>query len=435
MDNLDLIENKFDNFIQNNKEYIANKKIGIGVSGGPDSLSLAILLNKYKKKYNLNLTAFTVDHQLRAESHIEVKFVKMFMDKLSIFHKTLIWEKPHPKQNILESARIARYNLMSKECIKLNIDFLMIGHHINDQIETFIIRLESNSGLDGLACMKNMTSIITDFGKLNIIRPLLTFEKKDLKIVCKANDINWVEDPTNYNINFKRTKARFISQNKFIHNDFKLVIEQYARLKLQIDKILLINIMQHVVFNNAGICKIKYDFLKNLPILFQKKILIFLIKIIGGKKYPRKTSIIDRVIKNIYNKDINNFTAGGVYFNFQEKFIILIRQNEQSINHILLKSNTTVWDRRFLITKYSNKKNISIGPLTHVDYLNMVKSKKIRQSNIPLAAIKTLPAIRVLDEIVSIPHLLYWKNIYWKNNIHVEHVENDLFISCNKLYI
>ena len=77
----------------------------------------------------------------------------------------------------------------------------MIGHHINDQIETFIIRLEANSGLDGLACMKNMTTIITDFGKLNIIRPLLTFEKKDLKIVCKANDINWVEDPTNYNFN------------------------------------------------------------------------------------------------------------------------------------------------------------------------------------------------------------------------------------------
>ena len=99
--------------------------------------------------------------------------------------------------------------------------------------------------------MKNMTSIITDFGKLNIIRPLLTFEKKDLKIVVKANDINWVEDQQIITSTSKEQGKIYL--NKFIHNDFKLLIEQYARLKLQIDKILLINIMQHVVFNNTNL--------------------------------------------------------------------------------------------------------------------------------------------------------------------------------------
>ena len=79
--------------------------------------------------------------------------------------------------------------------------------------------------------------------------------------------------------------------------------------------------------------------------------------------------------------------------------------------------------------------NIYIGPLTEKDYSNLIRSKIINKTNIPYAAVKTLPSIRLLDEIVSIPHLLYWKDIYWKNNIKLKHIENELFNCCNKLYI
>ena len=435
MRTLNLIEKKFENFIIKNSKYIVNKKIGIGVSGGPDSLSLAILLNKYRRKYNLDLFAFTVDHQLRIESQKEAQFVKSCMDKLSICHKTIVWKKPHSQHNILETARIARYNLIAKECIKNDIDLIMIGHHANDQIETFIIRLEANSGLDGLACMKSNTTIITDFTKLNIIRPLLNFEKKDLKEVCRKTNINWVSDPTNYNLKYKRTKARYIAKNKSLSHDFKLVINQYSKLKLNIDKLLNNQIKKNVKFNDNGICEIKNEFIEKLPKLFQKKILILLIKIIGGKKYPRKSLIINRIITNIHDVNINYFTAGGVYFIKSKNIILLIRQNEPSINQIILQYKTTIWDRRFLITKQCHTSNISVGPLTEKDYINMVKLKKIQKTKMPFAAIKTLPTFRVLDEIVSIPHLLYYKNYLWKKNIKIEHIENDLFISCNKLYI
>ena len=426
MKNIKLLEKKFDDYLKNNKNLIINKKIAIGVSGGPDSLSLAILLNKYKKKYSLNIISFTIDHQLRLESKKEAEYVKILMKKISIEHKTLLWEMPHPKRNILELARIARYNIINKACNQYNADLLMLGHHQNDQIETFIMRLEANSGLDGLACMKDKTKIITNYGILNIFRPLLKFQKKELISICESENIKWINDPTNFDLKYKRTKARRIIRNSNIYKDFNSSITLFNKLKKNMDKILYYNVKKNVLFHNIGMCQIEESYFNNLPKLFKEKILNFLIKIIGGKKYPRKKTILNRLIENISCENKKNFTGGGVYFVRKKKILILIRQYEPSIKNILLNSKYSIWDRRFLVTNHGNKKNILIGALTEKDYLKMVKLKKIRKPSIPLSAIKTLPTIRVLDEIVSIPHLLYWKNSYWKKNISLTHVENDI---------
>ena len=426
MKNIKLLEKKFDNYLKSNKSLIINKKIAIGVSGGPDSLSLAILINKYKTKYSLNIISFTVDLQLRLESKKEAEHVKIIMRKFSIEHKTLLWEGSKPKNNILELARIARYNIIKKACNKYKIDLLMLGHHQNDQIETFIMRLEANSGLDGLACMKDKTKIITNYGIINVFRPLLKFKKKELINICESENVEWINDPTNFDLKYKRTKARRIIKNSNICKDFNFSIIVFNKLKKNIDKILYNNIKKNVLFNNLGMCQIEEDYFINLPRLFKEKILNLLIKIIGGKKYPRKQTTLNKIIENILNENKKNFTGGGVYFIRKKKIIILIRQYEPSIKNICLKSKFSIWDRRFLVTNHSNNKNIIIGALTEKDYLYMIKLKKIQKPDIPFHAIKTLPTIRVLDEIVSIPHLLYWKDNYWKQNISLTHVENDI---------
>ena len=61
------------------------------------------------------------------------------------------------------------------------------------------------------------------------------------------------------------------------------------------------------------------------------------------------------------------------------------------------------------------------------DYLSMIKLNKIQKPSINFNAIKTIPAIRVLEQIVSVPHLLYWKSDFWKNNIKITHIEHKLF--------
>ena len=89
--NTDLLSINFENFIKNNKNIFIGNNIAIAVSGGADSLALAILANKFKDKYNYKLIAFSVDHQLRKEAAQEVEYVKSLMKGLDIAHHTLVW--------------------------------------------------------------------------------------------------------------------------------------------------------------------------------------------------------------------------------------------------------------------------------------------------------------------------------------------------------
>ena len=80
-----------------------------------------------------------------------------------------------------------------------------------------------------------------------------------------------------------------------------------------------------------------------------------------------------------------------------------------------------------MVLNKTNKNNLTIGPLGEKDYLSMIKLNKIQKPSINFNAIKTIPAIRVLEQIVSVPHLLYWKSDFWKNNIKITHIDHKLF--------
>ena len=99
--------------------------IAVGVSGGIDSLSLLLLLNEWAKKYNSQIFAITVDHQLRAESTKEARYVHDICEKFNINHTILSWEHDNESlSNIEANAREARYNLISKYCKENNIKYL-----------------------------------------------------------------------------------------------------------------------------------------------------------------------------------------------------------------------------------------------------------------------------------------------------------------------
>ena len=89
---MDLLTIHFENFINKNKNIFIGKNIAVAISGGADSLALAIVSNKFKHKYNYKLIAFTVDHQLRKDSGKEAIQVKHLMNLLNIDHHTLIWD-------------------------------------------------------------------------------------------------------------------------------------------------------------------------------------------------------------------------------------------------------------------------------------------------------------------------------------------------------
>ena len=132
--------------------------LAIAVSGGADSLALAFLAKCHSIKNQVKVKYFVVDHKIRKESSLEAKNVKNILKKINGDCKILPWNGKKPSKNIQALARDKRYFLLVNECRKNNIKNLLLGHHLDDLSENFLIRIVRGSGLNGLVSLNTTTT-------------------------------------------------------------------------------------------------------------------------------------------------------------------------------------------------------------------------------------------------------------------------------------
>ena len=114
----------------------------------------------------------------------ELKWLASELKEKKIKHKIIKWKNLKPNSNILSNARDKRYELLLKECERLNIRYLFTGHHLDDQVENVLLRLIRGSGIKGLGSLQERFKFTKS--KVNILRPLLRYPKKCLiLILCK----------------------------------------------------------------------------------------------------------------------------------------------------------------------------------------------------------------------------------------------------------
>ena len=246
------IYKKFEKDLKLNEDFI------VAVSGGPDSLALCFLSKIYSIKNNLKVKFLHVDHKLRIHSTKEAKFVKLIIKKLLVNLDILTWVGKKPKSNIQSVARDKRYALLINRAKKLKINNILLGHHKDDLIENFFIRILRCSGLNGIVSFDQKTNQ----QNINLIRPLLKFSKKNLEYITKKVFKNYVEDPSNKNVEFKRVKIRNFIKNleleglekekinlniknlKFANESIKYFVERNLKnnsIILNIDKYVILN--------------------------------------------------------------------------------------------------------------------------------------------------------------------------------------------------
>lgn len=179
-------------------------KLGLAVSGGPDSLALLLLAAAARPG---QVEAATVDHALRPESAKETELVAGICEKLGVPHSTLNAEwKRKPETAIQERARAMRYGLLARWLAERDLSALVTAHHLDDQAETLLMRLNRGSGARGLAGMRGVTPI--PGGKARLLRPLLAWRRSELEQVCKAAGLKPVQDPSNDDEQFERVRVR-----------------------------------------------------------------------------------------------------------------------------------------------------------------------------------------------------------------------------------
>ena len=145
----------------------------VAVSGGPDSLALSALAKAYSYERKNKFYYVLIDHNIRKNSSKEADQVKSLLKKHKI-KLNIIYNKHKIKNNIQGKARKIRYSLLSVFCLKKKIKTILTAHNLEDQVETFFIRLSRGSGLTGLSAMKTMSKLNK---KVQIYRPLLDTKK------------------------------------------------------------------------------------------------------------------------------------------------------------------------------------------------------------------------------------------------------------------
>ena len=204
--------------LANKDPFLIDKNIVIALSGGIDSVVLLHFLNSH---YPGNIRAVHINHNLSKHSKDWSLFCKELCHKQDIEFKS-IDINIKTSSNIEENARKKRYNSLKSELSKNEV--LCTAHHQEDQSETFLLQLFRGSGVAGLASMPKMKSFADAF----LYRPFLNISKQLIVDYATKYNLNWVEDDSNINLNFKRNLLRLEFIPK-LESGFEGVIKNISR--------------------------------------------------------------------------------------------------------------------------------------------------------------------------------------------------------------
>ncbi len=306
-------------------KYKIEEKIAVAVSGGADSLALALWLQEQGKK----IVALTVDHGLREDSNKEAKYVAQIMQDNAIEHHILFWQGDKPKKGLEEAAREARYKLLFGFCKEHSIKFLATAHHRRDQAETFLIRLQRGSGVFGLSGILPLS----ERSGIIIIRPLLDKNPEDLKDYLRTKKIAWIDDPMNKDDDFLRVKMRqFLPQLEAIGIDEKRLSDTAAVLANTRD--FLQKLADDFMQNNVRwwgkvAASLSWQRLKGLHQEVAQPVLGQLVRQVGGGVYQPEVMEIQRVLAE--TEDFKGCTLGKCELFIASKRLWIVPQEEKNI--------------------------------------------------------------------------------------------------------
>ena len=203
----------------------------IGVSGGPDSLALLYLLNSYKKDFRLSLHIAHLDHQLRSNSFRDKEFVENLAHKLNlpVTCAKINRRALSAKGSLEEIARNLRLGFLCKVAKKIKADKIALGHNLDDQAETILMRILRGTGLLGLSGILPKREI----SGCEVIRPLIETKRKEIERYLKKKKIKACIDRSNFQDIYFRNRIRNqllpLLEKKYNKN-IKIVLSSLANI-------------------------------------------------------------------------------------------------------------------------------------------------------------------------------------------------------------
>lgn len=375
--------------------------LALAVSGGADSLCLLVLFDEWRQRNRWDGCAevLVVDHGLRPESAAEALFVSDAARRHGLECSTLRWEGIKPVSNVQDAARRARYGLIAHRIAETGAEALVLGHHMDDQAETFLDRLTRGSGVSGLSAM----AIDEPGGPegLRLLRPFLGVRKNRLEASLRERSRSWCQDPTNDDGKYKRSRLRRIMS---LLEDEGLTAERLAETagRMRRARVVLDGAVQDIASrllenHPAGPARLNRASYRALPEDLRQRLLKDMVRIVTGRRPEPRLRQIETLDDLFCSPASGRQTLCGAMFEAADPFVWSWREPGRVPPETLSDPvGAGVWDHRYRYTvpdagpAEARGIGLRLGPLMHAP----VSSKDIIwPQGWPKSAFECSPAV------------------------------------------
>lgn len=332
---------KFQENLLNHNLLDSTKRVLLAVSGGVDSVVLLDLMTKIPLDQRPQISIAHLNHQLRSESASEEKFVGQLAEKYKVDFYSQRWKKEEQTDTGIElAAREQRYNFFKEVMEGQVIPYLMTGHHLDDQVETILMRLTRGASLEQLLGIQSEQKILIGEEEGYLIRPLLEFSKEEIYQYARNQQLSYLEDESNKGLDYTRNRFRneIIPLLKQENTQFNQHVKQFTldlTDLIEISKVPINAAYKELVIETDDQIQMNIDRLLKYSHAMRKALITAVLeKLYDGMKDQYKTNYIELINRWLIEGDVNSsldLTAGYSVKKNYNQLIFKKRKNEPEI--------------------------------------------------------------------------------------------------------
>lgn len=394
-------------------------QIAVGVSGGPDSLALCLLAHDWVKSSSGRAVALTVDHRLRPESRAEARQVHAWLGDRRIPHHILVWQGPKPRSGIQAAARAARYELLIGWCRDHGLLHLLFAHQLEDQAETFLLRLARGSGVEGLAAMAR----VSEGADVRVLRPLLAVPQARLTATLRARGQPWIEDPSNRNLAYARVRIRglwpALAAEGLDARRLAATARSMGRARDALESAAADLLARAATVAPEGYAYLDPAALARSPMEVALRALARTLMCVGGRGYPPRLERLERLHGALIAGELAKArTLWGCRIRLQGPELLVCREVAAASQRITVVPGACVtWDGRFRVAiadrrlpsgKGGRGGRVTLARLGREGWAEVAAAEpRLRRTVIPPPVRPSLPALWDGRGVAEVPHLGY----------------------------
>lgn len=400
----------------------------LAVSGGADSAALLHLVAKWRTSLaeGPSLMVVTVDHGLRESSSDEAMWVCERAALYNLQHRTLRWQGTKPRSALQDNARQARYALMVEMAKDYPSPAILTAHHADDQAETVLMRLLRGSGPDGLAGISGSTT----WNGVPVERPLLALSHQQLVATLEDAGFDWLEDPSNENIEFERVRVRKTMAALGLASDkVALSAKRLRRAQAALDHSTDAAFRNVVGMDEAGYCRIDLPEFLALPAEIALRILSRSLTAVGGSVDPVRLQRVEDLLDRLDHGVGGGHTLAGCMVRVEDDTVSIFREPGRKCLPELRLSHgeTACWDNRFTVSLADSEAAPVLVRAFDPRQMSRIAENSRNLRDIPALARAAIPAFWRQDSLIAVPQIGYFQS--------VEHVIDGSAAPCRSKFM